>query len=80
MERPLVELLPLQLPHRHRSGTDLMLKHILLDPVVINMVVETILGPYTKDQYSPRPTEWPNHTISDICIYPIQVKTISLLY
>ncbi|CEI96304.1 hypothetical protein G6F70_000610 [Rhizopus microsporus] len=47
-----------------------MPKHILLDPTVVNIVVETILGPNSKDQYSPWPTEWPNRTVSDILYLP----------
>lgn len=58
-----------------------MSKQILLDSVVVNIVVEAIIGPEAKHQCSPRPTEWPNRTISDIPQYRIQVVlTISLLY
>ncbi|KAI8982368.1 hypothetical protein BDF20DRAFT_1000335 [Mycotypha africana] len=64
------QLFSLHLPHKHRPGTDLMSKHVLLDSTVINMVVETVVNPSAKDQYSPWPTEWPNGSISDVLYLP----------
>jgi hypothetical protein len=52
--------------HQHRPGTDLMSKQILLNPTIINMVVETVLGPDAKNQYTP----WPNRSISDVLYLP----------
>ena len=51
------ELLAFELPYKHRSGTDLMLKHILLDLVVKGGVINTLVGPDAKDKYSPWPAE-----------------------
>ncbi|KAI9485850.1 MAG: hypothetical protein EXX96DRAFT_546724 [Benjaminiella poitrasii] len=47
-----------------------MSKQILLNPTVINIVIETIFGPKGKNNYSPWPTEWPNRTISDVLYLP----------
>ncbi|GAA5805074.1 hypothetical protein HPULCUR_010587 [Helicostylum pulchrum] len=63
---PPARSLSLELPYRHRPGTDLMSKHVLLDPAIINSVVETVVGKKAKDNYTPWPTEWINNTKSDI--------------
>ncbi|KAI7859344.1 hypothetical protein BDC45DRAFT_497398 [Circinella umbellata] len=47
-----------------------MSKHILLDPAVINMVIDALINPNARNHYSPRPTEWPNPTISDVLYLP----------
>lgn len=65
------ELLSLKLPHKLRPGTDLISKQILLNPTVIDIVVETTFGSEGICNYSPWPTEWPNRTISDILYLPI---------
>ncbi|KAI9344133.1 hypothetical protein BD770DRAFT_301271, partial [Pilaira anomala] len=63
--------LSFKLPYKLRPGTDLMSKHILLNPTVIDIVIETIFGSEGKGNYSPWPTEWPNGTILDILYLPI---------
>ncbi|KAG2222407.1 hypothetical protein INT45_009419, partial [Circinella minor] len=52
------EILLFKLDHHHRPGSDLMSKWVLLDPAVINLIVETVVGPEAVDEYSPDRTEW----------------------
>ena len=52
----LIEFASLQLPHQHRPEADLMSKLILLDPQVVNIVVNTTLSSNAISKYSTEPT------------------------
>ncbi|KAI9490306.1 hypothetical protein BDB00DRAFT_769137 [Zychaea mexicana] len=64
------ELHSFLLPHKHRPGTDLMSKHVLLDPTVMGIVIDTVVSPEAKKQYSPWPTEWVDGNRSDVLYIP----------
>ncbi|KAI8063007.1 hypothetical protein BDF21DRAFT_129011 [Thamnidium elegans] len=49
----------LELPYRHHPGTDLMSKHVLPDPSIVNPVVGTAVEKETKDNYTAWPTAVP---------------------
>ncbi|KAI7894945.1 uncharacterized protein EV154DRAFT_387963, partial [Mucor mucedo] len=66
------ELWSFTLSKKYSPGTDLMSKWILDDNHVINIIVTKVIGEAAKDKYITRPTEWPNHTKSDVLYCPIK--------
>ncbi|KAG0164093.1 hypothetical protein DFQ28_003112, partial [Apophysomyces sp. BC1034] len=62
---------------KHPPGSDLMAKLMLRDPIVIDMIVTTVIGPEARSLYSSRPTEWSNRSRSDV-IYAASVSSDNL--
>ncbi|KAG0182697.1 hypothetical protein DFQ29_002827 [Apophysomyces sp. BC1021] len=79
--KPVLEdrLLYFTLPQKYTPGTDLMSKWILNDTDVINIIVSNIVGLDAQNEYTTRPTEWPNFTRSDVLYHPTKQSKIKIL-